>query len=560
MFESSTWTAVPGTGGVEIYPILRKPSIVCSSTFILKTPKEIIIIDPGGDAEQVGEVNGAVVSLLQEGPLPVYVFLTHCHVDHFVATPFLDPAMHPLIVCHEATAIALEGRDRSATMAEMIDMELPSLEVAARFFDEGTTRPYFACLQERRLDLPSGGSVMVHPYAIGEGDILDVIHTPGHSPDSISFRVGPLLFPGDLQMATTPGIAGIKGWDNVKLAASLEAIIALGKATGATVLMPGHGIPLPFDKAARIFEAVRKEALALSDLAVLSRERADYLSEFAVVLLEEGETIFSIISGRLLKVSHYLEMLDEETQAAAILESIDSNAIDAGLDEFYYFTAELKGLGGVPLISKAVQFAKKIEKVFEPGKVSKLVDPCLLRRLKSLLSDFVNAGYGISFRNQETSFDLHLAVSGLLERLAQNPYASESIFESLDTEEDFLRELTGRIAYTPLFASTRLTLAPCAGEASTVFADRERFQDCLSALLEQFSILNVTDVVLETRRQVGTVSLLVRPAAGASGPVRESKLAYLRHSVEIAGGSFRRLDDGDGGGRDTYLFEFPTAE
>lgn len=556
MFESSVWTAVPGTKAVDIYPILRKPSIVCSSTFVLKTPKEIIIIDPGGDPAQVGEVNGVVAPLLSRGALPVYVFLTHCHVDHFVSTPYLDRTMDLRIVCHAEAAKALEGRDRSATMAEMIDMELPPLSVAARFFDEGTARINLAPVSGRHLDLPSGHRIAVETYALGGGDTVDVIHTPGHSPDSLSFRLGPLLFTGDLNMATTPGIVGLKGWDNVKLADSLEGIIALGRETGAAVVMPGHGIPLPFEKAVKILEAVRREALTLSDLAVLNRERADYLSDFAVVLLEEAETIFSTIAGRILKVSHYLEILDEEAHATAILDSIDSDAIDGGLDEFHYFIAELKGSGGVPLISKAVQFVKKIEKVFEPEKISRLVDVCLVRRLKSLLHDFVNAAYGITFRNQETSFDLHRAVGDLLERLVQNPHESESIFDSLDVEEDFLKELASRIAYTPLFTSTRFTFAPDAGESCTVFADRERIQDSLSALLEQFAILGVSDVLLETRKQEGALSLRVRPATGGSAPVRGSKLSYLRHSVRLAGASFGPSSADDRTGRAGYVFKF----
>jgi glyoxylase-like metal-dependent hydrolase (beta-lactamase superfamily II) len=556
MFAPSTWAEVPGTNGIEIYPIIRKPSIICSSTFIIATPKEVFVIDPGGDRDQVEEVNRTVIPLLRRQALPVYVLLTHCHVDHFVAAPFLDERMKPIICCHAVAARALEERNGSATMAEMIDMELPTLEVGGSFFAGNAQGPIPTRIKKDRIDLPSGRSVQVESYAIGDGDTLDVFETPGHSPDGLAFRVGPLLFTGDLHMATTPGIAGLKGWDNMQLAASLEALTTAGREAGTTVVMPGHGIPLPFDKAAKIFGAVRAEALGLSDLEVLNRERADYLSDFAVVLLEEAGTIFSTIAGRLLKVAHYLELLEEEEHAAEVLQSLDTAAIDAGLDEFYYFIAELKGTGGVPLISKAVQFVKGIEKVFEPDRVSSLVDECLLRRLRSLLGDFVNAAYGVRFRNQETHFNLDEAIPELLGQLSINLHASETIFESLDAKEEFLRELAGRIAYTPLFTGTMLAFEGGLQGTCTVSADKGRLQDCVSALLEQFAIHGVAHVSLEIGKEEDRPVLLVTAETAGPGSVRGSKLSYLRHSAQLAGAAFDRVAPADGDGAERYLFRF----
>jgi glyoxylase-like metal-dependent hydrolase (beta-lactamase superfamily II) len=468
--------------------------------------------------------------------------------------------MKPIICCHAFAARALEERNGSATMAEMIDMDLPTLKVDGPFFARNIQNPILTLMRRYRIDLPSGRSVQAETYAIGDDDVLDVFETPGHSPDGLVFRVGPLLFTGDLHMATTPGIAGLKGWDNLQLAASLEALVTAGREAGTEVVMPGHGIPLPFDKAVRVLGAVRAEALGLSDLEVLNRQRADYLSDFAVVLLEEAGTIFSTIAGRLLKVAHYLELLEEEEQAAAVLQSLDTVAIDEGLDEFYYFIAELKGTGGVPLISKAVQFVKRIEKVFAPERVSSLVDECLLRRLRSLLGDFVNAAYGVRFRNQETRFDLNEAVPELLDRLSINLHASEAILESLDVREEFLRELTGRIAYTPLFTGTVLAFNSGMQGGCTVLADKGRVQDCVSALLEQFAIHGVAHVSLEIGREEGRPALLVTAETAGQGLVRGPKLSYLRHSAQLAGAVFDRIAPADGDGAERYLFRFSAAD
>jgi glyoxylase-like metal-dependent hydrolase (beta-lactamase superfamily II) len=563
VFTSLAWADIPGTTGVSLYPIIRKPSIACSSTFILQTPREIIIIDPGGDSEQTQQIIHAIAPALKERPLPVFVFFTHCHVDHFLSVPLLEGEMGLQIVCHETTARALEERDHSATMADMIDIVLPTLKVGGLFFEtarkeRGHRRHPFP-VESRRLDLASGRSLLVESFPIGEGDTMEVFHTPGHSPDGVSYRVGSVLFTGDLTLATTPGIAGLTGWDNVGLATSLEAMITIGREGNVQVVMPGHGIPLHFEKAVKVFEAVRREALGLADIAILNRARADYLSEFATVLLEEAATTFSIIAARLFRIAYYLELLEEEEHAQVILHSIDTDAIDRVLDEFYDFTAELKGTGGVPLISRAVQFVKTVEKIFEPEKVSGLLDECLLRRLKSLLGDFVNSAYGIQFGNQETVFDLNASVRELLSKLEENPHESLSIFESLDDDREFLHELTRRIAYTPLFASTRFTFSPAAEGTCTVIADRDRLQDGLSALLEQFAILGITGILLRCASDGERAVIEVLPATGEAGAVRESKLTCLRHSVRLAGGSFRKVPAEETGAQDRYILELPLA-
>lgn len=73
---------------------------------------------------------------------------------------------------------------------------------------------------------------------------------------------------------------------------------------------------------------------------MLDRRRGDFLTEYVTVLLEEASNIFSIIAARLLKVSHYLEMLEEEEHAHEILRLVDMDAIDRIIDDLYYFREE----------------------------------------------------------------------------------------------------------------------------------------------------------------------------------------------------------------------------
>src|SRR5512136_1490711 len=110
--KSKTWTHIPGTLAVELYPAIRKPCFMCSSTFVLRTPKEIIIIDPGGDRLETERTGKLASNIAKEEGLPVFIFLTHCHIDHILSMPVLtDREPGWKIVCHELTARILEEKN-----------------------------------------------------------------------------------------------------------------------------------------------------------------------------------------------------------------------------------------------------------------------------------------------------------------------------------------------------------------------------------------------------------------------------------------------------------------
>jgi len=200
--------------------------------------------------------------------MPVFTFLTHCHLDYFLEVPLLfDEQIKGGLICHTDAAHAIETKD--------------------------------------------GASYR------GGRDVMEIYHTPGHTPDGLCYRVGRFIFTGDIHLATTPGIIGLVGWDSAALEVTLNALIHIGRIHNIELFLPGHGIPFPFEKAGKIFESVKKEAVRLSGIVRMDKARADYISEYATVLLEEASNIFSIISARLLKVSYYLEMLEEAVKMPA---------------------------------------------------------------------------------------------------------------------------------------------------------------------------------------------------------------------------------------------------
>ncbi|MBA4390380.1 MAG: hypothetical protein C0399_05530 [Syntrophus sp. (in: bacteria)] len=556
--EPYTWVAIPETHNVQIYPIIRKPSVTCSNTFIIKSPRLFIVIDPGADIEQIEHTRQVVMSQQGERFIPVFIFLTHCHIDHFLAVHLLmDQTFNGEIICHPVAADAIENRDESITLANMNGSMLPVCRVRDRFFRSGEktviSEEHPLSIESDIMECEDGHVLQLQIIPLSGKDRMEVFHTPGHSPDSVCYRIGQYICTGDLHLATTPGIAGKSGWDNNKLAASLRAVTELGHKAGTTHIFPGHGNIMSFDKAEQIFLDARKDALRLTGLALFDRERSLYISEYAIVLLEEASSIFSIIAARLLKISYYLEMLDENERAEAILGTIDSEMIDKTVEEFRSFINELKKKKGAPVISKAVQFSRKVNKLFEPEKISVLFDPYFLRRIKNLLSDFVNVVYGVRFADQETLFDLNNDIEETLASLQKNPIDAEKIFEVLDDNKEFVNELIRRIAYTPLFSTVQLSFFPKQGDLS-VTADRQMFQDMLAALLEQLAISEITNISLETDCDSKGTTLTVTPGPGDKPFVlRESKTLYLQHSMRLAGGEFRKNVSEE---TETYWFIF----
>ena len=74
---------------------------------------------------------------------------------------------------------------------------------------------------------------------IFDGFKVEVIHTPGHHPGAVCYRIGDYLFSGDSY------IPGIKTVANLPLSDKKEAMdseILIKKLwTGNVVLCPGHG-------------------------------------------------------------------------------------------------------------------------------------------------------------------------------------------------------------------------------------------------------------------------------------------------------------------------------
>jgi glyoxylase-like metal-dependent hydrolase (beta-lactamase superfamily II) len=173
--------------------------------------KSAVVIDPGGDFARIRariEKAGATVTA---------VVHTHTHIDHVGATAEMVAWSGAPARIHEADRFLY---DMLPVQAAMLGVELPEMcEVAGDLHDDTAVK---------------AGAVE-----------LGVIHTPGHTPGSVSFLVqgpdGAVAFTGDTLFRRGIGRTDLWGGDATQIVRSLRR--RLFTLDEATRVVPGHGPP-----------------------------------------------------------------------------------------------------------------------------------------------------------------------------------------------------------------------------------------------------------------------------------------------------------------------------
>lgn len=170
-----------------------------------ETTRKAVVVDPGGDVEQV-------LALLQQLDLQVQMVInTHGHFDHVGGNRKLIEATEAELLLHENDKELLGMAQQHAAA-----YGLPS---------ELSPAP------QRLL---SGGQVI----AVGDLEIK-VLHTPGHTPGGICLLVGDQLIVGDTLFAGSIGRTDLPGGNHQQLIDSINS--QLLPLPDATVAHPGHG-------------------------------------------------------------------------------------------------------------------------------------------------------------------------------------------------------------------------------------------------------------------------------------------------------------------------------
>jgi glyoxylase-like metal-dependent hydrolase (beta-lactamase superfamily II) len=159
------------------------------------------------------------------------LILTHCHIDHIGSVPFFKKQYQTKILIHELDAKAVESGD--------------SLKTAANWY--GTTFP------PTKVDRKLSGAHEILKFG---GEELYCLHTPGHTPGSISLyldREGKrVLFGQDIHGPFNSSFGSdIEAWKK-----SMQILLALN----ADILCEGHfGIFQPKERVRGYIERYLEE-------------------------------------------------------------------------------------------------------------------------------------------------------------------------------------------------------------------------------------------------------------------------------------------------------------
>lgn len=157
------------------------------------------IIDPGGNSENI-------LAIVKQQALDVKcILLTHGHFDHVLAVPELLKAYPdlPVYITEDDYPEARDGGQFGYCMGPVQSI---------RFYDEGDT--------------------------VEIGDLkVDVLRTPGHTPGSVTLRVGSALFTGDTLFCNSCGRTDFPGGSFADMQRSLKRLKDL---PGNYRVYPGH--------------------------------------------------------------------------------------------------------------------------------------------------------------------------------------------------------------------------------------------------------------------------------------------------------------------------------
>ena len=561
--EANTWQLVPGSDRVEIFPIISKPSILSSNCYLLSAPNALIIIDPGANPTQTAIINEVLNEAWAAKPRPVLSFLTHCHQDHSqeLGSIALSEGIEIKHFAHEAGVDALARGDKQLSVAYLYPWEPAVCDAPfagclfdARHWKEPKIISYASGetfeLRGKLLNLPNGTLLKQQSISLGEGEMLEIYHTPGHTPCSISLRVGRVLLSGDISFAANPGLCGLDGWSHADLMDTLGKVDWLLQQHDIEVCCTGHGFCVPAPQMQQKLRQVEEDARGLVEVDSLNADRIRSLKLYVDELLEEMSVLFTILSGRLYTASFYLSELEEEDAAQEILNQSDLDKIDRILSEFRRFIEAFNAseTPELTVVLKGVQVAGSLQNLLDGSVLSDLLDASLVARARRLLTDYLGAVRGLKFVNTETSGNVHELLKNLQQRaqvLADR--AAQDLLESADSEQSFISALARRLSSQSPLRHAQLSLVTEAQSGDIAFSI-ERLDDILSNLIESMIARGARHIQIRTESLADhiLISLSAQPAVAPTSfsPRRLSlycrMLGWLSGSlewVEVDGGT-----------------------
>jgi len=178
-----------------------------TNCYIVHNDKNALIFDPGAEASKIKNY------LTEENLQPLAILLTHAHFDHIGAVDELRKSYNIDVYGHELEANWLED---------------PCLNRSDRFIGEEiiTSKPEKILVE---------GEFNINNFT------FEVIHTPGHSPGSVTFvfHEESFMISGDVLFLQGIGRTDLPGGSHEVLEQTIQE--KLYKLPANYVVLPGHG-------------------------------------------------------------------------------------------------------------------------------------------------------------------------------------------------------------------------------------------------------------------------------------------------------------------------------
>lgn len=188
--------------------IIRIPTgIYAVNCYIVYSTESLegIVVDPGGD------VNTILKSINSNNIKIKNIVLTHGHGDHIGAVLELKEELGVPVLVHENDLIMLQ--DASLNLSSTMAMGTVEIKPDGLLKDGDT------------LEIGS--------------HIIEVIHTPGHTPGCISLRIGNYVISGDTLFKGSIGRTDLMGGNSEQIIKSIKERLLVLKDD--TIVLPGHG-------------------------------------------------------------------------------------------------------------------------------------------------------------------------------------------------------------------------------------------------------------------------------------------------------------------------------
>ncbi len=178
-----------------------------TNCYILASKAEAIVVDPGDEAPRI-------LNYLNDLRAKVKTIVaTHTHFDHVLGVSQLKTETNAPFLIHKDDLEILESMQERVRM--FLNLKVPPPPKADNFLREGDTLEF--------------------------GDeTLSIIHTPGHSPGSISLAGRGYVFTGDALFNQSIGRTDLPGGNSETLLNSIRT--KLFGLSDETMVYPGHGL------------------------------------------------------------------------------------------------------------------------------------------------------------------------------------------------------------------------------------------------------------------------------------------------------------------------------